>query len=48
MYLFHCTKKMSSFKDFLNKCEQIRSFIQIWSHSLTKSVNEEVQFLCSA
>ena len=31
-------------KDFFNKCEQIRSFIQIWSHLLTKFLNEKLNF----
>ena len=35
---------MFSFKDFFNKCEQIRSFIQIWSHLLTKFLNEKFNF----
>ena len=37
-------KIIVSFKDFFNKREQIHSFIQIWSHLLTKSVNEKFNF----
>ena len=46
MHLFHCTKSNVFFKDFFNKCEQIHSFIQIWSHLLTTSVNEKFN-LCA-
>ena len=35
-----------SIKDSLSKCDQIRSFLRIWSHLLTKSLMENV-FLCS-
>ena len=31
----HCTKKFSV-KDFFSKCDQIRNFLQIWSHLLKK------------
>ena len=35
----HCTKKMKfSIKDFFRKCDQIRSFLQIWSHFLKNSL----------
>ena len=30
--------------DFFSKCDQIRSFLQIWSHLLTKSVMENFVF----
>ena len=41
----HCTKKMKfSIKDFFSKCDQIRSFLQIWSHSLKKSLIENFIF----
>ena len=35
-------------KDFFSKCDQIRSFLQIWSHLLKKSLMENFHFLCSA
>ena len=31
-------------KDFLSKCDQIRSFLRIWSHLLKKIVNEKLHF----
>ena len=34
-------------KDFF-KCDQIRSFLQIWSNLLKKSLTENFIFLCSA
>ena len=40
-------KKMFSTKDFFSKCDQIRSFLLIWSHLLNKSVIENFIFLCS-
>ena len=33
-------------KDFFSKCDQIRSFLQIWSHLLKKSVMENFISLC--
>ena len=30
-------KMKFSFKDFFSKCDQIRSFLRIWSHLLKKS-----------
>ena len=36
-----------SFKDFFSKCDQIRSFIWIWSHLLNKILSGKLQFLCS-
>ena len=41
-------KKMKfSIKNFFSKCDQIRSFLRIWSHLLKKSVIEKNYFLCS-
>ena len=35
------TQKMKFFiKDFFSKCDQIRSFLRIWSHLLKKSLME--------
>ena len=31
-----------SIKDFFSKCDQIRSFLRIWSHLLKKSVMENI------
>ena len=36
-----------SIKDFLSKCDQIRSFLWIWSHLLKKSLMENITFLYS-
>ena len=36
-----------SIKDFLSKCDQICSFLLIWSHLLKKSLMENFIFLCS-
>ena len=36
-----------SIKDFFCKCDQIRSFLRIWSHLLKKSLTENFIFLCS-
>ena len=33
-------------KDFFSKCDQIGSFLRIWSHLLKKSLME-TSFLCS-
>ena len=43
-FYFTVQKVTFSFKDFFNKCEQTRSFIQTWSHLLTTSVNEKFNF----
>ena len=34
-----------SIKDFFKECEQIRSFLRIWSHLLKKSFTENFIFL---
>ena len=34
-------------KDFLSKCDQIRSFLKIWLHILMKSFMEKLIFLKS-
>ena len=33
-----------SIKDFFSKCDEIHSFLQIWSHLLKKSVMENFIF----
>ena len=33
-----------SIKDFFSKCDQIRSFLRIWSHLLRKSLMENFIF----
>ena len=33
-----------SIKDFFTKCDQIRSFLRIWSHLLKKSLMEDFIF----
>ena len=41
-------KKMEfTIKDFFSKCDQIPSFLRIWSHLLKKSLMENFIFLCS-
>ena len=38
-------KKMKfPIKDFFRKCDQIRSFLRIWSHLLKKSLTENLIF----
>ena len=37
-------KMKFSIKDFLSKYEQIRSFLQIWSHLLERSIMENFIF----
>ena len=37
-----------SIKDFLSKCDQIRSFLRIWSHLLKKSLMENFIFCAVA
>ena len=32
------------FKDFFSKCDQIRSFLRIWSHLLKKSLMKNIIF----
>ena len=39
-----CTKTKFSIKDFFSKCDQIRSFLRIWSHLLEKSLMENFIF----
>ena len=36
-----------SIKDLFSKCDQIRSYLRIWSHLLKKSSMENFIFLCS-
>ena len=36
-----------SIKDFFSKCDQIRSFLRIWSHLLKKFLMENIIFWCS-
>ena len=40
----HCTKMKFSIKDYFSKCDQIRSFLRIWSHLLKKSLMENFGF----
>ena len=43
LYALH--KKMKfSIKDFFSKCDQIRSFVQIWSYLLKKSLMKNFIF----
>ena len=37
-------KMKFSIKDFFGKCDQIRSFLRIWSHLLKKSLTENLIF----
>ena len=46
-YLSHSAKMKFSIKDFFSKCDQIRSFLRIWSHLLKKSLMKNFIFLCS-
>ena len=36
-----------SIKDFFSKCDQICSFLRVWSHLLKESLLENFNFLCS-
>ena len=36
--IYTTQKKKFSIKDFFSKCDQIRSFLRIWSHLLNKSL----------
>ena len=40
MNIITALKMKFSIKDFFSKCDQIRSFMQIWSHLLKKSLME--------
>ena len=41
MITYHTTQKMKfSIKGFFSKCDQIRSFLRIWSYLLKKSLTE--------
>ena len=44
--VFTAHKMKFSNKDFFSKCDQIRSFLKIWSHLLKKSLMENFIF-CS-
>ena len=45
LHLRHTTQKMNfSIMDFFSKCDQVRSFLRIWSHLLKKSVIENFIF----
>ena len=44
MIVYNAQKMKLSIKDFLNKCDQIRSFLWIWSHLLKKSIMENFIF----
>ena len=37
-------KKMFSIKEFFSKCDQIRSFLRMWSHLLKKKLYEKLYF----
>ena len=44
-WLTNTAQKMKfSIKNFVSKCDQICSFLQIWSHLLTKSIMENFIF----
>ena len=44
--IFTAQKVKFSMKGYLSKCDQIRSFLRIWSHLLKKSLMENFTF-CS-
>ena len=46
LLFIHCTKKRNFplIKDLFSKCDQIRSFLWIWSHLLKKSLMENFIF----
>ena len=41
---YHCTKMKFCIKDFFSKCDQIHSFLQIWSRLLKKPLIENFIF----
>ena len=41
---FTVHKMKFSIKDFFSKCDQVRSFLRIWSHLLEKSLTENFVF----
>ena len=43
-FSFTAHKMKFSIKDFFSKCDQIRSFLRIWSHLLKKSLMENFIF----
>ena len=47
MFIFTAQKMKFSSKDFFSKCDQIRSFLRIWSHLLKKLFCGKLQILCS-
>ena len=48
LHAMHTAQKMKfSIKDFFKKCDQIRSFLRIFSHLLKKILNRKLTFLCS-
>ena len=47
-YFFDIAEKMKyRIKDFFSKCDQICSFMWVWSHSIKKSLNELFIFYAS-
>ena len=44
MFLNTAQKMKFSMKDFFSKCDQIRSFLRIWSHLLKKYLMENFIF----
>ena len=44
MGIFIAQKMKFSIKDYSSKCDQIRSFLRIWSHLLEKSLMENFIF----
>ena len=44
-FTFTAQKMKYSIKDFFSKCDQIRSFLLIWSHLLKKSLMENLKNL---
>ena len=44
LHIYTEKKKKFSVKDFFSKCDKIRSFLGIWSHSLKQSLMENFIF----
>ena len=47
LHIAYCTKNKFSINDLFSKCDQIRSFLRLWSHLPKKSFMENLIFCTS-